>query len=92
MSIFNRKKKTEELKEDMSGLPPLDERFRAPTKRASYIEVAEGKKGQVFLRIMGGNHKTRMVSETYYTGRNATRAAQLLSEDTGLAIVDRRQK
>lgn len=92
MSIFNRKKQ-EQIEQPVStDLPPLDESFKTPPKKPSYIEITNNRKGQSYIRIKGANHKKRLISETYYTGRNATRAAQALAAEFGLEIVDRRTK
>lgn len=67
----------------------FDEAFPRTRLTTSYIEIYASKKGNHHLRIRGGNNKIRFHSENFYSKRNARRAAKLLSEETGLAIVDR---
>lgn len=51
-----------------------------------YVEVLQAIDRSWFWRVMGRNHKTMLVSETYSTKGNAKRAANRLAKPNGFEV------
>lgn len=52
-----------------------------------HLEVFKGDSGYFFVRLVGGNQETIMVSEAYDSHFNAKRSAQTVSGVTALHII-----